>query len=218
MGRSEAPPAAVVAALIADVIGSRNTPDRRTLHDRLVAVLDDHNKTTELVSPLRLQVGDEFQGSYPTVGAALDAALRLRLLLLPEAELRFGIGWGAAEILDPEQGIQDGPGWWAAREAIEATAAAERVAATSLVRTSYRCAPDVVGPDVHAVNAALLTRDHLLGTLDQRSQRILEALMNGDTKTTIAEREGISASAVSQRAKAGVDLLLLAGDELAKIT
>ncbi|MGV0804036.1 SatD family protein, partial [Mycolicibacterium elephantis] len=62
-------------------------------------------------------VGDEFQGSYRTVGAAIEAALAIRLAVAPEIDVRFGIGWGAVTVLDAGTGIQDGPGWWTAREA-----------------------------------------------------------------------------------------------------
>ncbi|MGF2945456.1 SatD family protein, partial [Mycobacterium sp. Lab-001] len=65
--------------------------------------------------------------------------------------------------------------------------------------------------DVAAVNAALICRDHLLGSLDERSLRIVKGLMTGRTKKELAAAEGISASAVSQRAsRDGLDLLVVA--------
>ena len=68
---------------------------------------------------LRVTVGDEFQGTYATLGEAVEAALRVRLALLPEVDTRFGLGRGEVTVLDARRGIEDGPGWWAARAAIE---------------------------------------------------------------------------------------------------
>ena len=162
--------------------------------------------------PPAFTVGDEF--GYPTVGAAIDAALQVRLAVAPDIDVRFGIGWGEVTVLDPSTGIQDGPGWWSAREAIEWTAAAQQQPALAHVRTAYRSAADD-GPDANAVNAALLCRDHLLGSVDARSLRLLRGLLEHRTKKELAEMEGISASAVSQRtARDGLDLLVLASDQL----
>lgn len=204
-----------VATLIGDVVGSREFPDRRELHYRvaaaLAAVADD------AVDAPRLTVGDEFQGTYPTVGRAIDAALTLRLSLAPDIDIRFGIGWGDVAKLDDASGIQDGPGWWAAREAIEWTAATQQHSGSSLVRTAFRNRTGA-GTQPHAVNAALMCRDHLLGSLDERSLRILTGLRAGQSKKELAMTEGISASAVSQRAnRTGVDLILLAAQELREV-
>lgn len=194
------------AALIGDVVDSRHASDRGQLHRRITEALAD--------TPLAFTVGDEFQGSYPTLGDALDAALAVRLAVAPEIDVRFGIGWGEVTVLDAGTGIQDGPGWWSAREAIEWTAAAQQQPALATVRTAYRRNGDT-GPDPNAVNAALLCRDHLLGSMDARSLRLLRGLLDHKTKKELAAMEGISASAVSQRtARDGLDLLVLASEQL----
>ena len=138
----------------------------------------------------------------------------MRLAVAPEIDVRFGIGWGEVTVLDAGTGIQDGPGWWSAREAIEWTAAAQQQPALATVRTAYRRNGDT-GPDPDAVNAALLCRDHLLGSMDARSLRLLRGLLDHKTKKELAAMEGISASAVSQRtARDGLDLLVLASEQL----
>ncbi|HEY6508824.1 MAG TPA: SatD family protein [Vicinamibacterales bacterium] len=201
-----------VAALIGDVVGSRAVPDRRRLHRTLTEALG--TVAADAVGAPALTVGDEFQGTYATVGAAIDATLSLRLALVPDVDIRFGIGWGTVTVLDPTAGIQDGPGWWAAREAIEWTASAQLQPGLAQVRTTFRNATDA-GPDASAVNAALICRDHLLGSLDDRSLRLLAGLRDGRSKKELAMAEGISASAVSQRAaRAGLDLIVLASQEL----
>jgi len=169
----------------------------------------------DAIDPPAFTVGDEFQGSYPTVGAAIGAALSLRLAVAPGLDVRFGIGWGVVTVLDADAGIQDGPGWWAAREAIEWTAAAQRQPGLALVRTSFRGEQRT---DVDAVNAALICRDHLIGSLDERSLRILKGLLSNHTKKDIAAAEDISASAVSQRAgRDGLDLIVCASQYLRSV-
>lgn len=194
------------AAVIGDVVGSRQVSDRGRLHRHITRILAG--------TPLAFTVGDEFQGSYPTVGEAIDAALAVRLALDPDVDVRFGIGWGEVTVLDAGTGIQDGPGWWSARDAIEWTAATQQQPALATVRTAYRRHGDT-GPDPDAVNAALLCRDHLLGSVDARSLRLLRGLLEHKTKRELAAMEGISASAVSQRtARDGLDLLVLASEQL----
>jgi SatD family (SatD) len=203
------------ATLIGDVVGSRRAGDRSALHRRVAAALRDVSGGA-LDAPA-FTVGDEFQGSYPTVGAAIDAALALRLAVGPRIDVRFGIGWGAVTVLDADAGIQDGPGWWTAREAIQQTAEAQRQPGFALVRTTFRAAADTRA-DVAAINAALICRDHLLGSLDERSLRIVRGLMTGRTKKELAAGEAISPSAVSQRAaRDGLDLIVLASQYLRSV-
>jgi hypothetical protein len=194
------------ATLIGDIVGSRHVADRGAAHRTLNDALGD--VAAGAIDPPAFTVSDEFQGSYPTVGRAIDAALSLRLAVAPGIDIRFGIGRGAVTMLDADAGIQDGPGWWAAREAIEWTAVAQRQPGLALVRTSFRANDR---DDVDAVNAALICRDHLLGSLDDRSIRILKGLLNNHSKKDIAAAEGISASAVSQRVgRDGLDLIVQA--------
>ncbi|MGA8045403.1 MAG: Lrp/AsnC family transcriptional regulator, partial [Dermatophilaceae bacterium] len=113
---------------------------------------------------------------------------------------------------------QDGPGWWAARDAIEWVAETQGQAALAKVRTAYRMAEGSDGPGEPAVNAAVQCRDHLLGSLDDRSRRILGGLMSAHTQVEIAAAEGISPSAVSQRVRRdGLGVLVSASAELRRV-
>lgn len=206
----------ICATLIGDVVGSRRARDRIALHRRVASALGQ--VAAGAVDPPSFTVGDEFQGSYPTLGGAIDAALTVRLLLAPDIDVRFGLGWGAVAVLDAGAGIQDGPGWWSAREAIQRTAEAQRQPGLSLVRTTFR-ADGETRNDVAAVNAALICRDHLLGSLDDRSLRIVRGLMTGRTKKELAAAEGVSPSAVSQRAsRDGLDLIVVASQYLRSLS
>ncbi len=197
--------------LLGDVVASRGAADRRALHHELEEALSLVNSAVPALSDLRVTVGDEFQGRYDTIGGALEAALRTRLELLPRIDVRLGIGRGPVQVLDEARGLEDGPGWWAARAAIVEVEAISTRAATRSLRTAY-VLPGAIGghgertrtPEERAVNAALITRDALIGALDERSLRILRALMRADaTQAEIAELEGISPSAVSQRIRTG---------------
>ena len=209
----------VSATLVGDLVGSRESRNRRGLHVDLLEALAQVNDelAAEIVDPLEVTAGDEFQGRFASVGAAVQASLLLRLALLPAADIRFGLGWGEVTVLHAD-GTQDGPGWWAARDAIEWVAEAQGQAALAQVRTAYRMAEGSDGPGEPAINAALQCRDHLVGSLDGRSQRILGGLMSAMAQVEIATAEGISPSAVSQRVRRdGLGVLVSAAAELRRV-
>lgn len=198
--------------VIGDVVGSRRSADRRALH----ATLDEGLARVNGVwgADLRLTVGDEYQGGFPDVGSALRATLVLRLVLLPHADIRHGIGVGEVQWLDETARIEDGPGWWIARDAIKAVEAAEERAATRSLRTAYRVAEGAEGPDPALVNAALVGRDALVGRLTDRGLSVLRGLLEGRTQREIAAVEGVSTSAISQRVRHDGLGMVLAMDEL----
>lgn len=209
---SASPALPASAALIGDLVGSRVARDRRAVHRRFTQVLAGINDEFQPISPLRITVGDEYQGRFETLGAALGASLVLRVALLPLVDVRHGVGWGAAEVLEQQPPVEDGSTWWAARDAIERVEAGESRAALRGVRTAYVRAPDFPdGADEAAVNAALMTRDHLVSGLSERGLSVLRGLLAGSTQSEIAAAESISASAVSQRVRAdGLQVLLAA--------
>lgn len=183
--------------VIGDLVGSRTAADRAALHRILAEALVRVNERWG--TDLRITVGDEFQGTVPSVGAASAIALALRLALLPAHDLRVGIGRGATTVLDAATAIEDGPGWWTARAAIEAAASLAGRPATRGARTAYR-STDVNEP-VGALDAALLARDELIGRMDERSLSVLRGLLSGRTQREVAAAEQVSASAVSQRVR-----------------
>lgn len=203
-----------VATVIGDVVGSRTVPDRAVLHARLTDALADVNDTLRPTAPLRITVGDEYQGVFDDVGKALTATLRLRLALHPEVDVRHGVGWGPITVLSEVPRVEDGPGWWAAREAIVAVEGAGRSLGRAL-RTAYRRAEEVAeGPEPDAINAALLCQDTLLASASTRSWGVLRGLLGGMSQTEIARAEQISVSAVGQRIRKDGLAALVAADEL----
>jgi hypothetical protein len=184
-----------LATLIGDVVSSRATRDRAALHAALAGAVARVNDALEPVTPVRITVGDEYQGCFATRGQALRATLRLRLELAEHADVRHGVGWGEVTVLAQSPRVEDGPGWWSAREAIEWVAQAQARAVSRRLRTAYR------GPDAAAVNAALVGRDELLGDLDGRSLSVLSGMLVGMSQQQIADRLEVSPSAVSQRVR-----------------
>ncbi len=181
--------------VIGDVVGSRTSTDRPALHADLSRALEEVNATWG--TDLRITVGDEYQGTVASVGAATAITLALRLALLPDHDLRHGIGHGTTTVLDEGGRIEDGPGWWAARAAIDGVKERARRPATGTARTAYASADP--GEATGALDAALLARDELVARLDERSLSVLRGLMAGRTQREIAAEEGVSPSAISQR-------------------
>lgn len=181
--------------VIGDVVASRTVADRRALHLAITAALAEVNRRWG--TDLRITVGDEYQGTAPSLGSASAIALALRLSLLTNHDVRHGIGRGSTAVLDEGSKIEDGPGWWAARTAIETAERRAERAATRSSRTAYRSAD----PEEHvgAVEAAFLARDELVGRLDDRSLSVLRGLLSARTQRELAKDAGVSASAISQR-------------------
>lgn len=178
------------AALIGDVVGSRQSGDRPRLQHDLLGLLED--VSDQLGAPLAVTLGDEFQGRYATMAEAVEASWLLHLGSIAFARLRIGIGWGAITV-DPGDGSpygQDGPAWWQARDAIE-----EMAGSSQGPRTLVRTATDWD----ELTNAYLTLRDLHLGRLDEVDASIVIGIKAGDTQRAIAERLEIHESSVSRR-------------------
>lgn len=201
---------ALTAAVIGDVVGSRALADRAAAQQALDSALTAANDRVAATEPLQPTIGDEFQGRFRTVEAALTATLRVQLAMTATAAVRFGVGWGQLLVRDPDRAPygQDGPAWWAARAALEDIEHAGRArGAFAGAATGLRAADDVADPPVGArlaaLRAMLACRDALVAGGDARDARLTLAVLDGASVTDCAAREGISPSAVSQRLRAG---------------
>lgn len=203
-----------LATLLGDVVGSREAADRRALHARLTEVVAQVNATTDPVQPVVVRTGDEVQGAWERRGQAAHAALLLRLGLLPEVETRYGLAHGEVTALSEDGSVQDGPGWWLARDAITLAKEGEARAAREarIVRTRWR----EDSPAGLALDVALQHRDLLIAGLDDRSLRLLTGLLAGSSQQALAAAEDISPTAVSRRVhRDALDHLVRLSDELA---
>ncbi|MEI7056558.1 SatD family protein [Nocardioides sp. CCNWLW239] len=203
-----------VATVIGDLVGSRTKSDRAKVHQAFAEAVEEINETWQPVTPLRITVGDEYQGAFETVGVAVQATFRLRIALDPVVGIRHGISWGATRVLSDDPRVEDGPAWWSARAAIEEAERAENKAASRSVRTWYQPVEDAGGPDQAAVNAALIARDELFFRLDRSSVSVLSGMLSGMSQKAIAADLEITPSAVSQRIRRDGIVTILRADEL----
>ena len=207
-----------LVAVLGDVVASRRHPDRERRLTAVGGALDLANGRVGATQPLTPTIGDEFQGLYGDLVSALDATLVVRLALLGEVDVRFGIGSG--ELLGYEASRapfeQDGPAWWAAREAVDMVRDLEqRRERPRGLRTRWIDEGVDGPPSVGAVNAFLHCRDELVTAMDPRDADILLGLLVDEPLTSIAERLGVSVSAVSQRAiRGGLYAIRQAHEEL----
>ncbi|GAA3758625.1 SatD family protein [Microbacterium kribbense] len=217
----------MTAAMIVDIVGSRRLRDRATaqhaLDEALAGLAADLPVATVPLHPI---VGDEMQGVYPDLDAALSASLLLQLTLPDLVQCRFGIGLGEVGMVPSAAGgISDGPGWWAARAAIDTVEAlAQRTVRSARVRVAAsddrpddQITDEPGDPQAAAVrraNAYLLARDELIAAMSERTRRLTRGRCLGATQAALAAAEGITQSAVSQALSAGGSAAVVAGYRL----
>ncbi|EXJ51978.1 hypothetical protein AS96_06500 [Microbacterium sp. MRS-1] len=185
-------------AVIADIVGSRGLPDRAAAQRALEEAIARVERDVPLAErQLTATVGDELQGVYPSLDAAMAALLLIRLALPDDLDCRFGIGIGAHSDVPSRVGtLAEGPGWWAAREAIDAIHAAQ--ARTIPGARTWVVADAGTVVDVRVANAYLLARDQLVTAMTPRTRRLAYGRILGATQAELAAAEGITQSAVSQ--------------------
>jgi hypothetical protein len=198
--------ATVPVAMLGDVVGSRRHARADVRRERVEAALALANERTAPVQPLLATIGDEFQGLFRDLVSALEATLVVRLALVGEVDVRFGIGSGELFAFDPADAPfgQDGPAWWAAREAVDAVRETEqRQERPRGLRTRWIDAGDAGSSAVASVNAFVVCRDELVAAMDPRDAATMLGLLVDEPLTRIAARQGVSVSAISQRAIRG---------------
>ncbi|MDQ4215867.1 SatD family protein [Microbacterium sp. ASV81] len=210
-------------AVIADIVGSRRLPDRSEAQRTFERVVAQAEFDLPLaVEPLQATAGDELQGRYATLDAALASLLLVQLALPAGHELRFGIGVGAIRAIDgggsgAAPRLQDGPAWWAARAAIDTVhARQQRAVPTSRIWIVGAPEEDArMHTTIDVANAYALARDELVMRMSPRERRLVYGRSLGRTQAELAGDEGISQSAVSQAlASAGAASVVLGFEAL----
>lgn len=218
------------AALILDVVGSRDARVRLELQADLQRAVERTNLRVPAVDPLAITLGDELQATYRSILAAILAAAYFRLTMIPTGtDVRAAIGWGDIVVHDPARSplAQDGPAWWEAREVMTAVAASTswtgytarlgirapntadptRFAPSTDVAAADRlCLPDPV-VDTSTVEglwqvlAPLV--DHALGQLTADDARIVIGDLDQRSTADIQAETGLSESSISSRRSRG---------------
>jgi hypothetical protein len=195
-----------VVAVLGDVVGSRGHPDPERRRGSVADALALANDRLAPTQPLTPTIGDEFQGLFAELVSALEATLVVRLALLGEVDVRFGIGSGPLVTFEASRAPfdQDGPAWWSAREAVDhVRELSQRQESPRGLRTRWVDAGGERSFVVAAVNAFVHCRDELVAAMDPRDAAAMLGLLADEPLTRIAEAEGVSASALSQRAIRG---------------
>lgn len=205
-------------AVIADIVGSRRLADRDASQRELEATIARvHVERPTALAPLTATFADEFQAVFAELDHALAWLLLLQLALPEQIDLRFGIGIGAVGSVSSETGhISDGPGWWSARDAVEAVHRLQD-RAVPRARTRVVAAPGedaAMAERVRSVNAYLLVRDEIVGAMSPRTRRLTYGRCLGRTQHHLAAQEGITQSAVSQALATGGAAGLIAGFQI----
>ncbi|UNK72028.1 SatD family protein [Microbacterium sp. H1-D42] len=205
----------MVIAVIADIIGSRRLDDRaaaQRVFDETIARTERAHPFAE--QPLRPTVGDEQQGVYRTLDDALVALLLLQLALPDGIEFRFGLGIGGIRAIESEhRQLSDGPGWWAARDAIEQVHARQQRAVPT-ARTWIVGAPEqteVMDTVIRASNAYLLARDEIIVRMTERERRLAFGRIDGISQAALAKQEGITQPSVSKALRTSGAAALIEG-------
>ena len=189
----------IYLAVIGDVIRSRDVKDREALQQNLrLAIERVNNRHGETIAAgFVLTIGDEFQGLLRHV-AGLEALLAdLRAAVHP-IELRFGMGLGGLDTpLERVALGMDGSCFHRARSAIER--ATQR-------RTEIEVETGNADTSFHIY--ALLYSGMRRGWT-ARQRQVMDLSMSGVSGKAIANRLGITASAVSQHLHAAEAVIIV---------
>ena len=199
-------------AVIIDLVDSRQLPSRAAAQEAIEQSFALVNDLIDHEQPIEATIGDEFQAVYATVIQALEATMLARLGLPEGIDCRFGLGLGNAITIGSGTAglLQDGSAWWLAREAID-EAHERQDSRTPSARSWFRKDGNAVTSEFTEplVNAYLLARDQIIGSMTDRSRRITLGSMIGRSQKELAAEERISQSAVSQslRRSGGANLV-----------
>lgn len=190
----------VSAPIIIDIVGSRTIADRAALHEQILSIFDRVESALPSRVPLWATVGDEFQIVYDSLDHAIAATALARLLSTGDVDLRFGIGLGEIRtIASGTRGpIDDGPGWYHAREALDELTRLQSHGHpwlrtwVSIDDAAYDHCPQLA-------RALLTSRDHTISRMGIKDKRMTAAWLMGATQQEIAREEKMSQAAISQR-------------------
>lgn len=120
-------------AIIGDIKNSKELENRSDTQKKLNSLLNDINEKYQevIAAKFMITLGDEFQGLLCSGDGILDIIEEIQRQMYP-VEIRFGIGVGQITTeINAEMAIgADGPGYYRAREAVEALKRSEQKSKT----------------------------------------------------------------------------------------
>jgi len=107
-------------AVIADLIDSRNIPDREPFQKNLEKCLREISSSPMILSPYTITLGDEFQALYSGARGLFRDLLQIMTCIHP-CQIRIALGIGTlSTAINPETAIgMDGRAFYAARRGVE---------------------------------------------------------------------------------------------------
>lgn len=173
--------------LMGDIVGSEQALPQEALHARFNAAVDAQNTQhrRDLVSPLTITLGDEFQGLAASLMLAARIARDLRLeLLAEEIDCRFVIGQVSVKTpINPERAWNMmGPGFGRARDKLN------EKKPDMFYRFSLDAAP-VAETLLDAIGAALSGIER---SWTDRQRADITALITGLTPAELARKRNVT--------------------------
>lgn len=183
------------AALKGDLVGSRSLENRDEVQGILLQLIEQANIhfTQEIKSEFIVTHGDEFQGLLTIKGAQLLPDI-YHFLSLGFGPIKFRLGMGVGEIqtaIQPKAIGMDGPAWHRAKQAID-LAAAKKAAITVELPSAFL---------TRQANLLLAIMDDIRRHWNPGHLESVNFAREGLTQQDIAERLGITQSALSLRLK-----------------
>lgn len=179
--------------LIGDVVRSREIPDRSAVQARLKQVLAELNKQFDLVVPLALTLGDEFQGLFTNRAERASVAIIAVTEALYPHRVAFGLGRGSLTADSGTSVVEmDGPCFHAARSAVE----------TASRRSFWVHAKGFGSPANETLSVIFALMGAIRERWTERQNEIIRTVRLHDTQKAVAERLKVSPSVVSESLKA----------------
>jgi hypothetical protein len=173
--------------LIADMVASRASPDRKALQTQLQHVLARLNHDERVLSPYTITLGDEFQALPGSAEGIFGAALQIQAAVYP-VRVRFSFAIGELRTdINPLQALgMDGPVFHAARAGIDLLKQQRGLYYISGLPAEL----------ADLANSSLGVLGHSIGKWKHHRLAIAASLVRGQKVQQIAAQLGISEQAV----------------------
>ncbi len=192
------------AAIIGDIVHSKDIRERKDAQDRLKAVLNWINSEycEDISAKFIITLGDEFQGLLSSCSHILQIIDRIRFKLFP-IRIRFGIGIGTIETdINEEMALgADGPAFYFARNMINYIKTAEKGKLSGSGNVMFYAQKDK--EIIELINSNLQLCSFIEKNWTDKQRKLLEkVILEHKNQKESAIELGITQSSVQRRLKA----------------